>query len=114
MASAGRNDANAAAAHGLDVTRPLMDKRAVEFGLAIPEDLYVKNGRNRVLACRALADVYPAEFQTRSRDQDLLEPDYAEVEGEEELLAATALTSRQSGTHRVPKPTRSRGELKQN
>ncbi len=77
MASAGRNDANAAAAHGLDVTRPLMDKRAVEFGLAIPEDLYVKNGRNRYLACRALADVYPAEFQTRSRDQDLLEPDYA-------------------------------------
>ncbi len=77
MASSGRNDANAAAAHGLDITRPLMDKRAVEFGLAIPEDLYVKNGRSRHLACRALADIYPPEFQARLRNQDLLEPDYA-------------------------------------
>lgn len=77
MASGGRNDANAAAARGLDITRPLMDKRAVEFGLAIPEDLYVKNGRNRYLACRALADVYPPEFQTRLPSQDFLEPDYA-------------------------------------
>jgi asparagine synthase (glutamine-hydrolysing) len=77
MASSGRNDANAAAAHGLDITRPLMDKRAVEFGLAIPEDLYVKNGRSRYLACRALADIYPREFQTRLRNQDSLEPDNA-------------------------------------
>ncbi|MGB7036858.1 MAG: asparagine synthase-related protein, partial [Xanthobacteraceae bacterium] len=77
MALGGRNDTNAAAAHGLDMTRPLMDKRAVEFGLAIPENLYVKNGRRRYLACRALADVYPREFQTRLPAQDLLEPDYA-------------------------------------
>jgi asparagine synthase (glutamine-hydrolysing) len=76
MASGGRIDANAAAAQGLDITRPLMDKRAVEFGLAIPQDLYVKNGRNRYLACRALVDVYPPEFQTRARNQDPLEPDY--------------------------------------
>jgi asparagine synthase (glutamine-hydrolysing) len=77
MASSGRNDANAAAAHWLDITRPLMDKRAVEFGLAIPEDLYVKNGRSRYLACRALADIYPREFQTRLRNQDSLGPDNA-------------------------------------
>jgi asparagine synthase (glutamine-hydrolysing) len=77
VASSGRNDANAAAAHGLDITRPLMDKRAVEFGLAIPEDLYVKNGRNRYLACRALADMYPPEFQARLRNQASLEPDSA-------------------------------------
>jgi len=70
-----RNDANEAAACDLDLTRPLADKRVVEFGLAIPEQLYVKNGRNRYLACRALADIYPPEFQTRERRQDMLEPD---------------------------------------
>ena len=57
----------AAAAHGLDLTRPFHDKRVVELGLAIPEDLYVKHGLNRYLARRALADVYPPEFQSRGR-----------------------------------------------
>jgi len=71
-----QNAANEAAAYGLDLTRPLADKRAVEFGLAIPEELQVVNGRARDLACRALADIYPAEFQTRGRRADLLEPDY--------------------------------------
>jgi asparagine synthase (glutamine-hydrolysing) len=72
----------AAAAHGLDLTRPFHDKRVVELGLAIPEDLYVKNGLNRYLARRALADVYPAEFQTRGRRNegvlsDILAPNLA-------------------------------------
>ena len=75
MASSDRNEGNEAAAHGLDITRPFADKRVVEFGLAIPENLYVKNGRNGYLACRALADVYPQEFQTRGRHQDPIEPD---------------------------------------
>ncbi len=56
-----------AAAHGLDLSRPFHDKRVVELGLAIPEDLYVKGGLNRYLARRALADIYPPEFQTRGR-----------------------------------------------
>lgn len=56
-----------AAAYGLDLTRPFHDKRVVEFGLAVPEDYYVKNGRNRYLARLALADVYPPEFLTRGR-----------------------------------------------
>jgi asparagine synthase (glutamine-hydrolysing) len=60
-------NAGAAAAHGLDLSRPFHDKRVVELGLAIPEDLYVKDGRNRNLARRALADVYPPEFQHRGR-----------------------------------------------
>lgn len=59
-----------AAAHGLDLTRPFHDKRVVELGLAIPEDLYVKDGLNRYLARRALADVYPPEFQTRGRSNE--------------------------------------------
>jgi asparagine synthase (glutamine-hydrolysing) len=59
-----------AAARGLELTRPFHDKRVVEFGLAIPEDLYVKNGLNRYLARRALGDVYPPEFQTRDRQNE--------------------------------------------
>jgi asparagine synthase (glutamine-hydrolysing) len=60
----------AAAARGLDLTRPFHDKRVVELALAIPEQLYVKRGLNRYLARRALADVYPPEFQTRNRKNE--------------------------------------------
>jgi asparagine synthase (glutamine-hydrolysing) len=55
-----------AAAHGLELTQPFHDKRVVEFGLAIPEDLYLKNGRARHLAREALKDLYPPEFQDRA------------------------------------------------
>lgn len=60
----------ATAAHGLCFTQPFHDKRVVELGLAIPEELYVKNGINRYLARRALADVYPPEFQNRGRGNE--------------------------------------------
>jgi len=55
------------AQHGLEFTQPFHDKRVVELALAIPEDLYFRGGRPRYLARTALADVLPAEFQTRSR-----------------------------------------------
>lgn len=71
--------ANLAASHALDITRPMLDKRGVEFGLAIPEDLYVRNGRDRYLACRALANIYPREFQTRLPNQDPRDPDYVRM-----------------------------------
>lgn len=70
-----RNNANEAAAHGLELTRPFRDRRIVEFALAIPEELYIKSGRHRYLALKALADVYPPEFQTREALQDTIEPD---------------------------------------
>ena len=97
-----RNEANEAAAHGLDLTRPLADRRVVEFGLSVPEELYVKNGRNRYLACRALADIYPPEFQTRDRRADMLEPDLAgmlraaqpQLQMEIERLSASATLRR--------------------
>jgi asparagine synthase (glutamine-hydrolysing) len=59
-----------AGAFGLDLTRPFHDKRVVELGLAIPEDLYVKYGVNRYIARLALADVYPPEFRTRGRKNE--------------------------------------------
>ncbi|MEI9997318.1 MAG: asparagine synthase-related protein [Rhizomicrobium sp.] len=66
-----------AAAHGLEFTQPYHDKRVVELALAIPETLHVRNGRDRYLARRALADIYPPEFQARGRANDELTPDFA-------------------------------------
>jgi asparagine synthase (glutamine-hydrolysing) len=68
--------AASAARHGLELTRPFHDKRVVELALAIPQDLYVKNGRNRFLACAALRDIYPREFQNRWRKNDDEIPDF--------------------------------------
>lgn len=65
-----------AASHGLEFTQPFHDKRVVEFGLAIPEDLYLKDGKERWLARTALADLYPAEFQERMPGNDDLGPDF--------------------------------------
>ncbi len=66
----------AAAAHGLELTHPFHDKRVVELGLAIPEELYVKNGRERYLARVALKDLYPPEYQTRGPGNDDIAPDF--------------------------------------
>jgi asparagine synthase (glutamine-hydrolysing) len=88
-AAAAPSLAGLAALHRLEVTRPFHDKRVVELALAIPQDLYVKNGRNRYLACAALRDVYPAEFQTRWRKNDDEIPDFQRMAKsiEPEILA---------------------------
>jgi len=65
-----------AAYYGMVLTRPFHDRRVVELALAIPEDLYLKNGRSRYLACKALADIYPREFQGRWRRNDDQIPDF--------------------------------------
>ena len=92
---------DAAAAHGMDLTLPFHDKRVVELGLAIPEDLYVKDGRIRHLACEALKDVYPPEFQTSVwRPNDSMDPDFHEMVDsiEPDLLAEV---DRLSGNERL-------------
>jgi asparagine synthase (glutamine-hydrolysing) len=85
-------NAAAAARHGLELTRPFHDKRVVELALAIPQDLYVKHGRNRYLACAALKDIYPAEFQARWRKNDDEIPDFQRMAKsiEPQLLADIA------------------------
>jgi asparagine synthase (glutamine-hydrolysing) len=65
-----------AAAYGLEFTQPFHDKRVIELALAIPEDLWVKGGRERYLARRALKDLYPPEYQRRGRGNDDLQPNY--------------------------------------
>jgi asparagine synthase (glutamine-hydrolysing) len=65
-----------AAVHGLEFTQPFHDKRVVEFGLAIPEELCVKNGKTRYLARAALGDLYPPEYQERPPGNDDILPDF--------------------------------------
>lgn len=81
-----------AARHGLELTRPFHDKRVVELALAIPQDLYVRNGRNRYLACAALKNIYPREYQTRWRRNDDEIPDFQRMAKsvEPQLLAEVA------------------------
>ena len=78
-----------AGAHGVQLSQPFHDKRVVELAAAIPQELYVKNGRNRYLACTALRDVYPPEFQTRWRKNDDEIPDFQRIvkAAEPQLLA---------------------------
>ena len=85
-----------AALQGLELTRPYLDKRVVELALAIPPELDVKGGRNRYLACRALADLYPREFQSRWRKNDDEIPDFQRMAKsiEPELLAEIARMER--------------------
>ena len=78
------------APRGLEFTRPFHDKRIVEFALAVPKALYVRDGRSRYLACRALAGVLPAAFQTRAwGENDWMDPDVHEmVDGIRDQLVA--------------------------
>jgi asparagine synthase (glutamine-hydrolysing) len=64
------------AQYGLEFTQPFHDKRVVEFGLAIPEELYAKNGKTRHLARAALKDLYPPEYQDRPPGNDDMGPDF--------------------------------------
>ena len=50
---------NETAARHMDLTRPFHDRRVVEFALAVPENLYVRDGYNRYLARAAMKDLYP-------------------------------------------------------
>lgn len=79
-------------AAGLEQSEPFYDKRVVELGLALPVHLHLRHGRERDLACRALADVYPAEFQQRWRLNDDMLPDFQRMVKaiEPELLASLA------------------------
>lgn len=107
----------AAAQHGMALTRPFHDRRVVELALAIPEDLYVKHGRNRYLACRALHDVYPPEFQTRWRLNDDQVPDFQamtarigpQLQAELDRMAASPNLSRYVDFKRIGRLLAARG-----
>ncbi|HEX4410329.1 MAG TPA: asparagine synthase-related protein [Xanthobacteraceae bacterium] len=88
-----------AASHGLELTRPFHDKRVVEFALAIPQDLYVKNGRTRYLACASLRDIYPPEFQSRWRKNDDVIPDFQRMVKSVEPKIFAEIAEMERSTH---------------
>ncbi len=69
-----QNNANEAAAQGLELVRPMLDRRLIEFGLAIPDALQREDGRYRALARKALAAILPPQFATRPHGQEMLLP----------------------------------------
>ncbi len=89
-ASSGRPGA---AAYGLEYAQPFHDKRVIEFALAIPSSLLLRDGLDRYLGRRALADLLPPEILQRPRKgRDDRIPDLAAVVGRErpQLLAEIA------------------------
>ncbi|MEI9992993.1 MAG: asparagine synthase-related protein [Rhizomicrobium sp.] len=67
--------AQLAAAHGMDLSRPFHDKRIVELGLALPEDLQFRNGLERYLARRTLGALLPARLLASGPGNDAEDPD---------------------------------------
>ncbi|MDE2595700.1 MAG: asparagine synthetase B [Sphingomonadales bacterium] len=65
----------AAAAAGLDFTRPFHDPRVVELGLAIPERLHLREGRERWLARQAFGTQLPQYLLARGPGNDQEMPD---------------------------------------
>lgn len=52
---------------GMNLTLPYLDRRVVELSLALPHNLIVRDGWNRHLARRALAEILPPRYQVRDR-----------------------------------------------
>ena len=50
-------------AYGMSLRDPTMDKRVIEFCLSLPENQYVRNGRNRFLIRRAMNGILPDEVR---------------------------------------------------
>lgn len=84
-----QNNANEAAAQGLELVRPMLDRRLIEFGLAVPDSVQRVNGRYRALARAALADILPPEFATRPPGQEMLLP------GSERMIRGAASAMRE-------------------
>src|SRR5690606_38187217 len=52
----------AANLQGLEIRDPTADRRLVEFCLAVPDHQYLRDGQNRWLLRRLMADVLPPEI----------------------------------------------------
>ncbi len=59
--------AETGAAYGLEVRDPTMDRRLIEFCLAIPQEQYRLNGQDRALIRRAMLGLLPDEVRLNTR-----------------------------------------------
>ena len=89
--------------HGLEFTQPFHDKRIVEFALAVPDEMFFRGGWDRYLARKALAGLYPPEFETQRKGLDYRFPDFPAVAGRErpDLLAEIARLERHANLARI-------------
>jgi asparagine synthetase B (glutamine-hydrolysing) len=55
-----------AAAHGIEVRHPFLDRRLIELCLALPSRLSLRDGWTRYILRAALADVLPSEVANRA------------------------------------------------
>ena len=53
--------------HGIDYVYPYLDKRVVEFALALPGEWYFRRGQNRYLYRQALARLLPEAIKTKGK-----------------------------------------------
>jgi asparagine synthase (glutamine-hydrolysing) len=60
-----------AAAFGIEVRHPFMDKRLVEFCLSLPSEQKLKGGWGRIVMRRALHNILPEEVQWRGGKTDM-------------------------------------------
>jgi asparagine synthase (glutamine-hydrolysing) len=60
-----------AAAFSLEARHPFMDKRLIEFCLALPPEQKLHQGWNRIVMRRALADVLPEQVRWRGGKTDM-------------------------------------------
>ncbi|OYY71821.1 asparagine synthase-related protein [Sphingomonas sp. 28-63-12] len=73
------NQAIESASCGLLLTNPMLDKRIVAFGQAIPEHLHFADGRMRHLARLALQDILPPALLAAARGQEYFDPSFRDT-----------------------------------
>jgi asparagine synthase (glutamine-hydrolysing) len=88
-----------ASCHGMDYAKPFHDKRVIELGLAIPQELQVRNGYNRHLARKALGDLLPPELLRRVGANDQRMPDFFELAERERPLMLEEIARMRSKPH---------------
>ena len=66
----GDHEERCMAAQGLEQRHPLMDRRLVEFALALPVELRCADGVSKVLMRRAMSDILPAGVTADPRNDD--------------------------------------------
>jgi asparagine synthase (glutamine-hydrolysing) len=85
---------------GIDLRHPLLDRRAVEFGLLVPPDQLFQNGRSRALARRALAGRLPDKILTMT-DRGYQAADWQKRATRTELLAMVEEIESSSGAKQL-------------
>jgi asparagine synthase (glutamine-hydrolysing) len=67
-----------ALANNLIIRDPSIDKRVIEFCFSVPEEQYIRNGRERFLLRRAMAGILPDKVRLNYRDRGQQSADFVQ------------------------------------